>query len=86
MPQPPHPERPGDLTPQEKLAAMVERAFADHARTLTDPDTAEAFLITLGLMRKVLDGARAQDLIDEAAHRDLTGMLDGMQAAPGLLT
>ncbi|MFE0207073.1 hypothetical protein [Streptomyces sp. NPDC058985] len=77
MPTPPT----GDLTPEEKRAAFIEKAFADHRRTLTDPATAEAFLISLGIMRRTLDGALAQQLIDEPAHTDLTGMLDGMHDA-----
>ncbi|AKZ60777.1 hypothetical protein SAM23877_p068 (plasmid) [Streptomyces ambofaciens ATCC 23877] len=79
------PEPSGDLTPQQRLAATIEKAFADHRRTLTDEDTAEAFLISLSLMRRTLDGALAQGLIDKPAHADLVGMLDGMAAAPGLL-
>ncbi|MBJ6623552.1 hypothetical protein [Streptomyces sp. DHE17-7] len=81
MPLPPA----GDLTPQDRLAATIEKAFADHRRTLTDPDTAEAFLISLGLMRRTLDGALAQGLIDQPAHADLAGMLDGMREATRLL-
>lgn len=77
----PHPLDPADLTPQDRLAATIERAFANHRRTLTDPDTAEAFLISLTLMRSTLDGALAQGLIDQPAHDDLTGMLDGMREA-----
>lgn len=74
-----------NLSPQEKLTAWVERAFTEHRRTLTDPDTAEAFLIATGVMRHVVDGALAQGLVDEDAHRELNGMLTGLEASPGLL-
>lgn len=75
-----------NLSPQEKLTAWVERAFTEHRRTLTDPDTAQAFLIATGVMRHVVDGALAKSLIDEDAHEELTGMLTGLEAAPGLLS
>lgn len=74
-----------NLSPQERLTAWVEQAFKKHRRTLTDPDTAEAFLIAAGVMRHVVDGALAQGLIDEGAHQELNGMLTGLEAAPGLL-
>lgn len=74
-----------NLSPHEKLAGSVERLFADHGRTLTDETTAKDFLITLTYVRKMLEGARHQDLINEEQQQDLDAMVQGMMAAPGLL-
>ena len=73
------------LTTEEKLAASIERTFAEHGRTLTDPDTAEAFGITLGVIRKLLAGARHSEVIDDGQHRELDALYLGMLAAPNLL-
>lgn len=76
----------GPLTPHQKLAAALERQFADQGRTLTDDDTAQAFLITVGEFRRMLEGALATGVIGEAEYADLYAMCEGMAAAPGLLT
>ncbi|GGS96788.1 hypothetical protein [Streptomyces violaceus] len=81
---PPKPEDP-NLSPQQKLAGSLERLFADHGRTLTDETTAQDFLITLTYVRRMLEGAGHQGVIDEEQHQDLDAMVQGMMAAPGLL-
>lgn len=73
------------LTPQERLAARIERLFADHGRSLTDDGTTQDFLITLGFVRTMLEGAGRQGLIDDTQRQDLDAMVEGMMAAPGLL-
>lgn len=80
---PPQPDP--NLTPQQKLAASVERLFADHSRSLTDEDTAQDYLITLTFVRKMVEGAQHQGVIDETQQQDLDAMLAGMMDAPGLL-
>lgn len=80
------PDQPtGDLTPHERLAATLEGVFARQGRTLTDDGTVTDFLITLGEVRRLLAGALAQGLLDETQHGTLDGMLEGMEAAPGLI-
>lgn len=83
----PHvPQQPtSDLTPHEKLAAVVEDLFAKHGRSLTDPDSAEDYLITLRAVRIMLRGAREQGILGQEAFSDLDAMLEGMMTAPGLL-
>lgn len=83
----PHvPQQPASgLTPHEKLAATVEDLFAKHGRSLTDPETAEDYLITLRMVRIMLQGAHAEGVIAEEAHGDLDAMVEGMMTAPGLL-
>lgn len=83
----PHvPQQPqSDLTPHEKLAATVEDLFAKHGRSLTDPDSAEDYLITLRAVRIMLRGAHEHGVIGPEAFADLDAMLEGMMTAPGLL-
>lgn len=83
MPHQPAPDR--DLTPQEKLTASIEALFAKHGKSLADADTAEDYLIALTAVRTMLEGARVQGIVDDDAHRDLDGMIEGMLRAPGLL-
>ena len=73
------------LTPPQKLAATVERLFAKYGKSLADADTAEDYLVTLGAVRTMLEGARVQRLVGEEAYRELDAMIEGMMAAPGLL-
>jgi len=80
------PQQPtSDLTPHEKLAATVEDLFAKHGRSLTDPDSAEDYLITLRAVRIMLRGAHEHGVIGPEAFADLDAMLEGMMTAPGLL-
>ena len=76
----------GEVSPQQRLAATLEAVFARHRRSLTDVSTAEAFLITLGEVRRLLDGAREQGQLDDDQHHTLDAMLQGMEGAPGLLS
>ncbi|MGV9278130.1 hypothetical protein [Streptomyces griseosporeus] len=76
---------PADITPQQRLAAALERRFADHGRSLTDADTAAAFHITLGQVRQMLEGARVEGVLTDDAHADLDAMIEGMMGAPGML-
>lgn len=82
-PVPPQPESP--LTPQQKLAATLERRFGAQGHSLTDEDTAADFLITLAAVRDLVAGARAQGVLGEEEYTVLEGMVDGMMDAPRLL-
>lgn len=79
------PDAGRDLTPEQKLAATVEAAFARHRRSLTDPDTAEDYTITLGVVITLLTGARDQGLLQEEQFGTLDSMVQGLLAAPRLL-
>lgn len=78
-------ESDDETTPHQKLADSAERAFLAHQRTLTDPDTEEAYRITLGIFGSMVDGALATGIVDDEAHRDLQAILEGLKAAPRLL-
>ena len=80
------PQQPtSSLTPHERLAARMEDLFAKHGRSLTDPDNAEDYLITLRAVRIMLRGALEEGVIVQEAFADLDAMLEGMMTAPGLL-
>jgi len=68
-----------------RLATRVQAEFAGRGRTLTDPATAEAYRITLDVMRMIHEGALATGVLDEDQHAALAGMTDGADHAPGLL-
>jgi hypothetical protein len=63
----------------------MEDLFAKHGRSLTDPDSAEDYLITLRAVRIMLRGACEQGVIGQEAFDDLDAMYEGMMTAPGLL-
>ena len=79
-------------TPEHRLAARLERTFADNGRSLTDPDTALDFTITLGIViaaLEALESTREQDKPQGEEERGkfdrLNNLLTGMLQAPRLL-
>lgn len=80
-PQPAPPESAVD-TPQRRLAETAEAFFLAAETSLTDEATAAAYRTTLTLVQLMLDGSRAQDLVGEAEHQHLTGMVNGLRDAP----
>lgn len=76
---------PGEPTPEEKLAASVERLYLKHGMTLTDPDTAEAFQVAMDAMQILLKGSHAHKVIDEGQSDELLAMVEAMKAAPRLV-
>lgn len=76
---------PGDSSLHQRLADRVEAAFLGCDRTLTDPDTREAYLITLGLVAELFGGARVNGVVDEETGMELHAMIDGLRTAPELL-
>lgn len=84
VPNPREPSEPS-ASPQQHLANSVEARFLKCERTLTDPETAEAYLITLDLVSTMLAGAHVNGIVDDEQRRELHAMIDGMKAAPGLL-
>jgi hypothetical protein len=74
-----------DPSPRQTLAEQAEATFTACGRTLTDPDTAAAYQITLNFVSLMLDGAFATDVLGEEAHTSLRGMVRNMADAPHLL-
>lgn len=76
----------GDPDPElVRLAVRVQAEFDARGRTLTDPATAEAFGITLDIMRMIHEGALATGVLDAEQHAVLAGMVDGAGACPAVL-
>lgn len=80
----PVPDTP-EPSPHERLAESVETLFLKHDRTLSEPETAEAYLITLHLVATLFEGAHVNGLVDDQQHTELAAMIEGMRAVPGLL-
>jgi hypothetical protein len=76
----------GRQSPQQMLAEHVETTFNHHSLSLTDKKTRAAFTVTLEVMRGVLKGAAMQGIVDEEQHGELDTMIEGMLAAPRLLS
>ncbi|MEV6165774.1 hypothetical protein AB0L71_28445 [Streptomyces sp. NPDC052052] len=81
----PVPEPAGPPTPQQQLAETMEAMFLARGRTLTDPQTADAYAITLEAVLLMLDGALAEGVVGEPAHESLRGMIGGMADSPNML-
>lgn len=68
-----------------RLAQIVQSLYMDRDRTLTDPKTAVAHDIALGVALLILDGAHATGQVDTDAHARLRAMLCEAQKVPDLL-
>ena len=88
MQQPPgNPPGPEPADPQREeveraVAEQVEKAFNASGRTLSDDDTAAAYLITLGVVQHTLNGAAANGMIDDEQRNGLAALFAGMTEAP----
>lgn len=82
--QPGHGPEP-EMTPQQRMAVTLEGRFARQGQSLTDDETAQAFLCTLREVRAMLHGALAEGRLGEGEHQTLDAMVKGMMAAPDLL-
>lgn len=85
VPIQPGPDSGSHLTPEQRLAATVEAAFARQGRSLTDEGTALDFTITLGIVITLLNGARDQNHLGEEEFDRLNGMVQGVLTVPRLL-
>ncbi|MFF7335369.1 hypothetical protein [Streptomyces sp. NPDC008150] len=74
-----------ELSPHQQLAALIEAAFNGVDRTLRDDRTATDFRATIGVVRTMVDGARARSIITDQQHTELDAMLEGMLSAPAML-
>ncbi|MEU7338634.1 hypothetical protein [Streptomyces sp. NPDC007074] len=81
----PAPVEPGDRSPEKVLADSVERVYLKRGLTLTDPDTAEAFLAAMDAVEIMVQGGRVHKVIDEGQSEELLAMLEGMKRAPRLV-
>lgn len=80
------PQPSGSITPDQRVASVLEAAYAQHRRSLTDESTALDFQIALREVRKVLLGALETGLLTEDEHLSLDSMFAAMERAPGVLS
>lgn len=80
-PHHPAPE-PVAATPHQRLATTMEALFLNEGHTLCDETTVEVYRTTLDAVQLMLDGSLAEGLVGAAEHTHLSGMVDGMRAAP----
>ncbi|CAK7288594.1 hypothetical protein [Streptomyces misionensis] len=80
---PPDPGR--ERSAAELFADDIEVSFNAISQSLTDPATAAAFLKTLDIWERALEGAHATGLIDEQQLTQLLGVVEGMRQAPRLV-
>jgi hypothetical protein len=76
----------GRQSPQQMLADHFETTFNQYSLSLTDKKTRAAFTVTLEIMRGMLKAAQVQGIVDEERHGELDAMVEGMLAAPRLLS
>lgn len=71
-----------------EIAHRIEAVFNSHftvsgkRATLSDPDTAAAFAITVDVLADTLHGARAQGIITAKQLEQLLGLAQGIKQAP----
>lgn len=74
-----------DVPAVEAFANTIETSFLAIDQTLTNPQTAAAFLRTLDVWETVLRGSHAQQVIDDEQLDQLLETLNGMRQAPNLI-
>lgn len=79
----PHPT--GGTDGQQQLADHIETTFNYARLTLSDDDTADAYRLTLKIVRGVLAGAHAKGMVDESQAAQLDALVEGMLGAPDLV-
>lgn len=67
------------------LAEHIETTFNEAGHSLTDDATAEAFALTLTVVRGMLEGTVEQGIVDEGQRGELDAMLGGLLRVPGTL-
>ncbi|MFG2359450.1 hypothetical protein [Streptomyces sp. NPDC048521] len=78
----PDPHEPSAL---ELFADDIETSFNSINQSLTDPRTAAAFLKTLDIWQRALEGSHATGLITSEQLDELVTVIRGMREAPRLV-
>ncbi|WP_448333530.1 hypothetical protein [Streptomyces sp. DSM 41534] len=79
----PHAEPAG--TPEARLAQTIQAIYLSRRRTLTDPETAEAYDIAIDAVVLIVDGAHARGGLGPEEHDLLRRMLDTARRVPEIL-
>jgi hypothetical protein len=72
-------------TPEAILAQTIQALYLHRRRTLTDPDTAEAFDIAMQAALLIVDGAQARGGLSDSEHETLQRMLQTARRVPHIL-
>ncbi|WP_055695394.1 hypothetical protein [Streptomyces prasinopilosus] len=75
----------GQRSALEAFAESLEMSFNDIEQSLTNPATAAAFLRTLDIIERALQGSHANDVITADQLAELTAVIDGMRQVPRLI-
>jgi hypothetical protein len=78
----PPPHDRADATVVPPLVATVEAMFLEEGMTLTDPDTAHAFDVTMSAVLLLVDGAQEEGVLERDAYGMIRKILDDMRATP----
>lgn len=78
-------EATGERNALQAWAESIEQSFNEIRQSLTSPDTAAAFLRTLDVLERTLQGSRAKGIITAGQLAELTALIDGMRKVPSLL-
>lgn len=81
----PSPHPGGGSDSRQKNADHFETTFNEHHLTLSDDDTATAYTLTIGIVRGLLAGAQAHNVIDAAQLAELDALMEGILSAPRLV-
>jgi hypothetical protein len=81
------PEHPADdeQSALEEWAETIEVAFIEARMSLTNPETAAAYLRTLDILERALQGSHANEVITDGQLAELTTVINGMRQAPRLI-
>ncbi|MFD8626642.1 hypothetical protein ACFV4E_22625 [Streptomyces hygroscopicus] len=77
-------DEPAD-TPEARLAQTIQAMYLSRRRTLTDPETAEAYDIAIDAFTLIVNGAQARGGLRPEDHDLLQRMLDTARRAPTIL-
>ena len=72
-------------SPEARLAQTIQAIYLSRRRTLTDPETAEAYDIALDAVVLIVDGAKARGGLAAEDHELLLRMLNTARRVPEIL-
>lgn len=69
----------------EAWAETIETSMLGIGQSLSDPRTRDAYLVTLAMWERILQGSHASGRISTEAFEELMVPLHGMRQAPGII-
>ena len=68
-----------------QFAQTIELGFLEIGRSLSEPDTASVFQVTLNICQRALEGSQATGIINADQLAELSTVIEGMRQAPRLV-